>query len=271
MKKTLLYICMSALAFVCCDGPELPDHTTPVTIDDIGGTLVPIKQFKDYYMGYPTVVPYDWVIEGQVTSTDITGNFYRSFYIQDASGAIEVREGTASGLYLKYKIGQQILVKAQHLTLGAYGGMISLGYRSGDARYENTWLDAPLLINRSVFKGQIYQPLAATPITTGSQITDDLMGMWVKLVGVTYQGGDSGLKTWGQTATADTPAGNGQQNFTFGDGVKIVVRTGGYATFAGHTVPFAVGQKADISGILTRYNDTFQLVLNTDQDAVAAQ
>ncbi|MDR2359237.1 MAG: DUF5689 domain-containing protein, partial [Prevotellaceae bacterium] len=55
------------------------------------------------------------------------------------------------------------------------------------------------------------------------------------------------------------------------NGGEIAVRTSGYAKFADTPVPFAAGAKVNLKGVLTRYNNTFQLALNTDRDVEVVQ
>ncbi|MDR2885287.1 MAG: DUF5689 domain-containing protein [Rikenellaceae bacterium] len=279
MKKILYILAfVAAGVFAGCEKAEIPDAERIWTLDELlaekGGRHITIAEFKSLYTGQPTVVEEDFVIGGRVVSTDEFGNFYRSFYIEDETGAIEIRLGPSSGIYLQYPLGMEVFVKTYHLTLGNYGGMLSIGYKApGGSTYENSYLTAKMLIDLSLYKGQIYKPLDPVQITPSTTITDDMYGEYVELVGAVYAGGKNGLKTW---ATQPDPnidndqGAVGEQNFTIG-GTTVVVRTSGYSDFAYKTVPFAVGDKVDVSGVLTRFNENIQMVLNTDKDAVAAQ
>ena len=73
-----------------------------------------IADLKAMYQGKPLHIEQDIVVGGQVISSDASGNIYRSLYIQDDSGAIEVKIGN-SGLYNDYKVGQTLYVKCQGL------------------------------------------------------------------------------------------------------------------------------------------------------------
>ena len=68
--------------------------------------------------------------------------------------------------------------------------------------------------------------------------------------------------------TGDQPD-EGNQNFQLDD-MTIVVRSSGYASFAGAKLidmGLDIGTKCNISGILTKYDKTYQLVL-LDLDGV---
>ena len=68
--------------------------------DDDFGKFTPISEVKQMYVDNGSK-PYDitkhCVIKGQVITSDQTGNIYKSFYIQDATGGIEIKIGK-SGL-----------------------------------------------------------------------------------------------------------------------------------------------------------------------------
>ncbi len=268
MKKTIYIVALLALAG--CSKPETPAHLPPVTIEDLGGVPMTVKELKALYRGSTTVVEApDAVVSGKVISTDQYGNFYRSFFIQDETSGIEVKVGIRNGIYHTYHVGQTILIKPQHLVLGAYGNMVSLGYVSDDPKYENAWMDAPLVIARSVYRGTLGAPATPAEISAGSQITDDMYGTLVKFTGATYVSGN--MATWARPNDPSTPEDDsayGEQTFTLSDGVQVVVRTSGYAKFAATPVPFSPGATVDLTGVLTKFNATIQLVLNTDADVV---
>ena len=106
MKKHLILLVATFFAAVYCDIYPTPDEATgvftPVTLE----VNTTIAQLKALYTkpGTPVLITDDLVIGGQVVSSDQSGNLYRSFYIQDATGAIEIKIGKSS-LYSDYKLG----------------------------------------------------------------------------------------------------------------------------------------------------------------------
>ncbi|HOY72036.1 MAG TPA: DUF5689 domain-containing protein, partial [Tenuifilaceae bacterium] len=66
------------------------------------------------------------IIEGTVISDDKEGNFYKSIFIEDSTGGIEVKLNKTT-LYNDYKRGQKVVVLCNDLYLGDYGGQIQLG------------------------------------------------------------------------------------------------------------------------------------------------
>lgn len=80
--------------------------------------IVPINTVKqifydavgaDAYTGRVEITE-DYVIKGKVISSDAQGNVYRTLYLQDETGAIEVKVGK-TGLYNEYKPGANRLCK----------------------------------------------------------------------------------------------------------------------------------------------------------------
>ena len=160
---------------------------------------------KTYTTKYPRAMTGNYIIEGKVISTDQPGNFYKSFYIQDETGGIEIKVGK-NGLYNDYLLGQTVYVDCEDLTLGMYGyksgnyggmGMAQLGFSDPSGSYETSYMEIPLLIDAHVLRGNPSELHPVTPavITSASQLpnpktatqaTSKLIGSMVTLKGLTY-------------------------------------------------------------------------------------
>jgi len=264
MKKIYISLALMAAALLgqaCSEKFENPAPFEPVT-------LTPNITIKDLKARYVSGTPYEindsLVIGGKVNSTDEFGNFYRSFYIQDETGGIEVKIGKTT-LYNEYKEGQTIYVKARHLFLGAYGGMVQLGEKSAEARYETSYIETDLRIKETIFRGATGAKITPAQINTSSDIHNGLLGTLVTLKDVKLV--DQNMTTWARKATPELEAGYGEQKFELAGGTIVVVRTSGYAKFANQPAP-AKGSKADITGVLTKFNSTWQLGLNSLEGVV---
>src|SRR5574344_353142 len=257
MKKIFLIGFILLVTAVSCNKWGEPEPYTPAQMTP----TMTIAQFKALYQGTPLeITDENIVISGTVISSDRAGNFYRSFYIQDQTGGIEIKIGK-TGLYNDYKRGMTIYVKPKYLCLGAYGGMVQLGAVSSEERYETSYIDVQELINRSVFRGEIGEEAAPLEITSASGLSVSNLGKLVKLMNVEYTGGDKGLTTWAIKADSSQgiEAASGNQNFKLGTR-KVVVRTSGYSNFASLPCP-AIGSKCNITAVLTQFNTTYQLIL----------
>ena len=119
------------------------------------GEITPISAVKQMYIdnnSKPYDIIDDCVIKGQIISSDKEGNVYKSFYIQDETAGIEIKMGK-NGLYNDYKVGQYVYVDCCNLTVGAYEGMIQIGYKDETGEYETAYLEHQILIDLHVFQG----------------------------------------------------------------------------------------------------------------------
>ena len=154
-----------------------------------------------YKTGQPWTIDRDLVVAGKVTTTDQPGNFYKSFYIQDETGGIEIKMGK-NGLYNTYHEGQTVYVRCFGLTLGMYGyksgnyggqGMVQIGYEDPTGSYETAYLEASYLIDSHVLGGETGEKVKPAVITEAQlprsydiQATNEYVGKLVTLKGLRY-------------------------------------------------------------------------------------
>ena len=214
MKKSLI-ITAALLALASCGLKEefqpvftgkypAPEPERYWSDEDFGRITSIADLVSGYTIGQPKVLG-STVIKGTVSTTDRPGNFYKSFYIQDETGGIEIKVGK-NGLYNDYLLGQTIYVDCEDLTLGMYGyksgnyggmGMAQLGFSDPSGSYETSYMEIPLLIDAHVLRGNPSELHPVTPavITSASQLpnpktatqaTSKLIGSMVTLKGLTY-------------------------------------------------------------------------------------
>ena len=171
------------------------DEWEPVFTGDYGEadvyepvTMTPnttIMELKSMYSNAPVKIEKDILIGGQVVSEDRSGNIYKSIYIQDATGGIELKIGK-NGLYNDYKLGQWVYVKCSGLTLGAYNGMLQLGFEDPTKEYETSYIDVQYIIDTHIFRGALDTPVAAKKVAEADLLNADNIGCYVELDGLTY-------------------------------------------------------------------------------------
>lgn len=214
MKKSLI-ITAALLALASCGLKEefqpvftgkypAPEPERYWSDEDFGRITSIADLVSGYAIGQPKVLG-STVIKGTVSTTDRPGNFYKSFYIQDETGGIEIKVGK-NGLYNDYLLGQTVYVDCEDLTLGMYGyksgnyggmGMAQLGFSDPSGSYETSYMEIPLLIDAHVLRGNPSELHPVTPavITSASQLpnpktatqaTSKLIGSMVTLKGLTY-------------------------------------------------------------------------------------
>lgn len=153
-----------------------------------------------YEIGKPSRINSDIIISGIVSTSDKTGNFYKSFYIQDETGGIELKLGK-NGLYNDYLPGQRIFVNCKDLTIGMYGykegygmGMTQIGFSDPTGEYETSYIENSLLIDQHILRGEVEGEVKPYVLTerelpdakTASQVTSKYVGSLVTLKGLKY-------------------------------------------------------------------------------------
>ena len=208
MKKILIFAA-ALLAFSSCQ--SLKEEWQPVFTGEYDKPAVnqPVDMEANttiaelaamYETGKPWTVDKNIVISGIVSTTDKYGNFYKSFYIQDETGGIELKLGK-NGLYNDYLPGQRIYVDCRDLELGMYGyksgsgnGMVQIGFNNGgDDTYETSYIESSILIDTHVFKGEVegeVEPVELTvdqlPGSGDTQATNEYLGQLVTIKNLYY-------------------------------------------------------------------------------------
>jgi len=197
------------------------------------------------------------VVSAVMASDDSEGNLYKSCFIQDETGGIELKFAMGS-LSTLYPQGSRVLLLCQGLTLGAYGGQIGLGYRSSDPKYETAFYPeklVPLALHR--LGAEELQPRTLTIDQLSKQYASTL----VRIEGVQFVSSELG-QTYA-SPEQKTKVSNVNRTLTDRSGKTLIVRTSSYAKFAGKTLPEGSGS---IVALLTYFRDTPQLLILREHD-----
>lgn len=146
----------------------------------------------------------DLWIKGRITTSDRSGNFYKSFYIQDdANGpGIEIKVGRTS-LHNDYKVGQMVYISLDGLSVGEYGyksgsyggqGTIQIGLKDPQhIKYSTTYIEDQYIIDRHIFRGDVSdiqaispRKISSLPGKTDCQATSTSVGALVTISGLKY-------------------------------------------------------------------------------------
>ena len=198
-------------------------------------------------------------IKGIVTSSDEGGNIYKNLYVVDGTGGLYLKIDKSS-LYAEVAVGQCILFDLKGFWIGGYGQQPHIGgtpYESnGQLRIgnitRNTWAEHYKLIPD-------IEGLSAKPITTNDISALDIdkdFGKVVTLVGVKMKNAN------GTEVFAAGSSGSVDQEIA-GQISSVVVRTSTFAKFAKMVMPT---DKIDITGVISRYGDTWQILIRTISD-----
>lgn len=214
MKKLFMVFAAALAALVSCEEWEPvytleydePSSFVPVTLEQMQqmGTRISIAQLAAKYTPGrgPIAIEEDIFIAGKVSSSDKSGNIYKSFYIQDETGGIEIKAGRSS-LYSDYHEGQTIYVLLKGMVVGMYGfksgnnggnGMVQVGLEDPTGEYETSYIEVPSLIDKYIYKGELGEPLKPVTITAnelpsanGTVASCKYLGELVHIEGLVYE------------------------------------------------------------------------------------
>lgn len=207
-------------------------------------------------------------IQGIVVGNDEGGNIYNSIYIQDETGAMAISIGQ-SGLYGAFGVGQCVLIELNGLYVGGYGKQPQIGTTYTNPNKEGatpqvgrmtryTWQEHYRLI-------PAIEGLAATPKEVKWNFnTLDLAedcGKLITLKGVELSDAN-GTNVFAPADGSVTLTANCANRIIKGLS-DVVLRTSTYADFANQVLPTG---RVDITGVASRYNDTWQILMRTDKD-----
>ena len=205
-------------------------------------------------------------IKGVVTGNDVQGNIYNQIAIEDGTGSmiICVAQG---GMFGQLQVGREIVVELQDLYIGSYGQQPEIGtpYTNKNGR---TYVSRmPRSLWQSHFKMLGMKSASPTEFDKTMLGNGDYMkencGRLMTIKGVKFQGAN-GKKVF--AADKDKDAANSVNRSLQGiSSNQLVVRTSTYADFANKPMPQG---EVDITGIFTRYNNTWQLLIREESDIV---
>lgn len=210
----------------------------------------------------------DIMIKGRITGNDVGGNIYKQVTLQDNTAAIiiAINEGGLNGYLAE---GSEILVDLKGLYIGGYRKQPEIGApyngNSIGRMQKDIWAKHFKILGSP--DASLIQPV---DFSTIKNKMDDNCAKLVTLKDVTFKEADGK-----STFSTGTSTGNAVNQELDDYGSKVVIRTSTYADFAAITLPYdTVAKKklkCDITGIATRYNSTWQILIRKTSDIVVKQ
>ncbi len=291
MKK-ILYIFMASvciLATGCIGGEDIgfdddwnaPDGSNaPYGNNDIKDeNVMSIAAFKEKYQktidnnGYK-LIDEDIKLKGVVTGNDIEGNIYSQIFIQDETGAITicVEQG---GMCSYLPEGREILVSLKDLYIGGYGTQPQIGTLYTNKQGTVSVSRMNRVRWQKHFKLLDMKPLVEPEVldiaNLGSLDSKKECGKLYTIKNISFRDAngvnifamDPETSNVGDAKTQRLLGGCINRNIK--ETSKFVVRTSQYADFAAMPLPQG---KGDITGIMTIYNGTWQMLIRKYSDVV---
>ena len=229
------------------------DPNLPVNI-----TIAELK--SRHSLGQFEEIADDATLAGLVVSDDTEGNFFKQLVIQDATGGIEMRI-EMSDLHNVYPVGRKIYVKAKGLWLGDYNGITQLGAGVGvGSNGDPELLRIPESLVAQYIVTATYNNAVTPKTLTIDQLALSDVSTLVRFENVQFVAADAG-QTYADAITPQT------LNREIEDCARrrLIVRTSGYASFAGDTTPTGGGT---IEGVLSIFGDVYQLTIRDLGDVI---
>ncbi len=231
--------------------------------------LLTIAQLKSKYSSVIDGGSYEQVskptqIKGIVTGNDVEGNIYNEISLQDETGAILVCIAQG-GLFGYLPIGQEILIELEGLYVGGYGKMAEIGtlYTSATG---STYVSR---MSRATWNNH-FRILSSNNPVTPMEVTNvaklDLekdAGKLITLRGVQLQDANGTATFAPKDGSVTLTANCANRAFVGISSSKLVLRTSTYSDFANAIMPTGT---IDVTGIFTRYNNTWQILLRKESD-----
>lgn len=280
MGRQIIYMFIAVSALTGCGYDDF-DHYEPVP----DGTVVPnttIGFIRSVCGDGVYNVTDDIIIGGYVTADDRSGNIYRSFFIEDGTGAAEIRAGMYS-LHNVYRRGRYVSVRLRGLAVTLTEGTLRVGIPPSEGYPGVEYIDSWAVAADYLFPAGTFvepEPLALSVAQLSAGDCGRLVRFeYMKYTDVTRDGeeeaGDEDVGdeddeddegedlpavdgpgdveentsvTWAypRDAAGTVPAA-AYRLFEDLQGNRVAVYTSGYATFAGSYLPV---WRVSLTGIL---------------------
>ncbi len=279
MKKrnilTLLAACNLALAS-CMNGdwdvPESIEENPPYGNNEIekypAAQVMTIAQLKSQNKNAISnnnlrQITDDVQLQVVVNGNDAAGNIYKQISVQDETGGIIVGIN-ATDQFGFMPVGQKLLINLKGLYVGGYGGQAQIGglYNGGLGRIDREeWEKHVRLVADDVVTAKV------DTIDFNASISDynSQTGRVIRILGATISG--EGTQVLAPEDNSVKLTSNCANRIINGNS-KTVLRTSTYSDFASRPIPTG---PADIYGVCTIYNGTWQILMRTESDLQAGK
>lgn len=276
-----LFLALASVAFIGCmdDDWSDPSNNNAYGNDSLQETnVISIADLKSQYDAEITAttntykqITDDVQIKGVVTGNDIAGNIYNMVSIDDGTGCILIGI-SQNGLNGYLPVGQEILVNLKGLYIGGYGQQAQIGtpytnkngatYVSRMSRF--LWNEHFKLIGTADISKVYVDEFDVTRMTDQNYLKIN-SGKLMVIKNVTFKDAD-GTVTYAPKDLADA-ANSVNRELTGYSSSRLVVRTSTYADFAATALPTG---SVNITGIFTRYRNTWQILIRQESDVTIA-
>lgn len=233
---------------VACSPPEIQANTT-------------LKNVKDMYVFGGKTFEDELIVEGYVSSSDFSGNIYKTIFIQDqpedpTTGIKVAIDQTFN--HTKYPLGRKIYLNLKGLSIDYYFGSLQIG-----KFYDNDFqgIDRNQLSNHLIRTCE-NATIIPKKITLNSLDENDV-GLLVEIRNAQFNEAENG-QSYANLDNNDTVS---RQIDQYDDDCGLLgsteLKNSGFADFKSRLLPTGSGS---IVGLLDNYYDDFQLIIRDIED-----
>lgn len=271
-RYMFLAIAITSMGLAACMDKdwEAPQFDEPLygnnsIMKEEGDKVITIGELKEKYSSLINAstdgvkeITDDWQLQVVVNGNDEGGNLYKQISVQDPTGAIIVGIN-GSNLYPYMPVGQQLLINLKGLHIGGYRKQAQIGAIYNGSSIGRMDTDVWEQHVRLLKEGEIEAKVDTVDFDENAD-KYILSGRIVKLSGVTISG--EGTQVLAPEDGSVTLSSNCANRLINGKS-SLVLRTSSYSKFANRAIPKG---KADVYGVCTRYNNTWQILMRTESD-----
>lgn len=239
MKRLFQFLSLMILVAFAASCVKQEFDRPPITNIPVGDVYT-IADLKALYVASgATQFNKDASVYGIVTMDEVSGNIYKAAYIQDATGAINLRLKESGGL----RVGDSVRVYLKNVILSTYNSLYQLDNVQNDS-------NIIILANKKYIEPEV--------VTISQILTGAYQAKLVKLENVQFVAGDTALTYAASDATTN-------RTIEDCDGKTLIVRTSNYAGFFNENLPNGKGSMVAIAGV---FNSTWQLYVRTSAEVL---
>lgn len=236
-----------AAAAGCYDSSEPPQKS-------ITGTQranISIAGLVSLYRGGTVTITENMIIEGRVTTSDRAGNFYRSFFVEQDSCAVEILAGLTD-LHNVWPAGSRVSVRLQGLAMSESEGVKQIGLPAAEYQYGTlTAIPSREELDARIVRTDTPQPFGIANCYA-SMLRMEMCGRLMRVVSLvrTPEQASPDLVNRNATDPDDDTWGGYHIFFDNEDSTPVAVRVSDHADFASHPVLLPDDKTFAVAGIV---------------------
>lgn len=241
IKNIFLLGFVLATVLVACD----KDPVSPPIAELSSGDIVTIDSVKNMYTAVDVLITDDLSVYGTITADEVSGNLYKTLFLQDGTNGIQLNLTSSSSVYE----GERVRVSLKGTTVTRDNNMLVIDNIDPDKQIikqgteESISPEVVTIEDILIPSGGLFSPYQGrlVQINDVEFVCADVFNPWA-----------NAITQW-----------DGDRVIIDATNEQVIVRSSGFATFANDALPEGNGA---IIAVVTQYNDKVQLVIRTPQE-----